>query len=116
MAEVEFLFDYGSPTSYLAYTQMPGLAARTGATAIYRPILLGAVFKATGNHSPAEIPAKSVWVYRDLDRYAAPIRRAACAEPVFPDQHAADDARRGRCGYAGPADPLFRRNIPRYAG
>ena len=32
MASIEFFFDYGSPASYLAYTQMPGLAERTGAS------------------------------------------------------------------------------------
>ena len=46
---VEFFFDYGSPFSYLADTQLPTLAQRTGATIVYRPMLLGAVLKETGN-------------------------------------------------------------------
>ena len=50
---VEFFFDYGSPYSYLANGLLPGLRERTGAEIVYRPMLLGGVFKATGNHSPA---------------------------------------------------------------
>jgi len=75
---VDFYFDYGSPTSYLAYTQMPGLAARTGAKVNYLPILLGGVFQATGNRSPVEIAAKGKWMQQDLqyfaDRYKVPYR------------------------------------------
>jgi 2-hydroxychromene-2-carboxylate isomerase len=63
---VEFFFDVGSPYSYLAYKALPAIAARTGATIAYRPMLLGGVFKATGNHSPAEIPAKGRWTSQDL--------------------------------------------------
>jgi 2-hydroxychromene-2-carboxylate isomerase len=45
--ELEFFFDYGSPFSYLADTQLKGLAERTGARVVYRPMLLGGVFKET---------------------------------------------------------------------
>ena len=58
---LEFYFDYGSPYSYLADTQVVAIAARTGATLVRKPMLLGGVFKATGNHSPAELPLKSAW-------------------------------------------------------
>src|SRR5437764_5616007 len=47
MKEVEFLFDYGSPFSYLASLQIEGFAKRNNATIAYTPILLGAVLKAT---------------------------------------------------------------------
>jgi 2-hydroxychromene-2-carboxylate isomerase len=67
---VEFLFDFGSPTSYLAYKRLPELLARTGATVDYAPVLLGGIFKATGNASPATIPAKGRWMNTDLDRFA----------------------------------------------
>ncbi len=82
--EVEFFFDYGSPTSYLAYTQMPGLAARTGATVIYRPMLLGGVFKATGNQSPAMLAAKSAWMGQDMMRFAARYGVPFRFNPYFP--------------------------------
>ncbi len=68
---VEFYFDLGSPASYLAWTQLPGICADTGGQLVYRPMLLGGVFKATGNASPASIPAKGRYMNLDLQRYAA---------------------------------------------
>jgi 2-hydroxychromene-2-carboxylate isomerase len=68
--EVEFFFDYGSPFSYLASTQLPGLAARSGASIVYRPMLLGAVLKATGNSSPMTVPAKGRYMGHELERWA----------------------------------------------
>ena len=70
MKAVEFLFDFGSPTSYLAYKRLPRIAARHGARIQYTPILLGAVFKATGNVSPATVPAKARYMNQDLQRFA----------------------------------------------
>jgi 2-hydroxychromene-2-carboxylate isomerase len=54
MASVEFHFDFGSPNAYLAHRVIPAIEARTGARFRYVPVLLGGVFKATGNRSPAE--------------------------------------------------------------
>jgi 2-hydroxychromene-2-carboxylate isomerase len=51
---VEFHFDFGSPNAYLAHRVIPAIEARTGASFRYVPVLLGGVFKATGNVSPAE--------------------------------------------------------------
>ncbi|MBI3759811.1 MAG: 2-hydroxychromene-2-carboxylate isomerase [Deltaproteobacteria bacterium] len=68
--QLEFLFDYGSPFSYLANIQLPGFAKRNGATIIYRPILLGAVLKATGNSSPMTVPAKARHFADDMRRWA----------------------------------------------
>ena len=62
---VEFYFDFGSPAAYLAWAQLPALCAKAGAAVLYKPMLLGAVFQATGNRSPAEVPAKSRYVRRD---------------------------------------------------
>jgi 2-hydroxychromene-2-carboxylate isomerase len=67
---VEFFFDVGSPAAYLAWTQLPRLAADTGASILWRPMLLGGVFKATGNSSPVAIPAKGRWLINDLKRWA----------------------------------------------
>ena len=52
--QVEFHFDFGSPNAFLAHKVIPGIAARTGASFRYVPVLLGGVFKATGNRSPGE--------------------------------------------------------------
>ena len=50
---VEFHFDFGSPNAYLSHLVIPGIEERTGVTFTYVPILLGGVFKATDNVSPA---------------------------------------------------------------
>ena len=68
--QVEFFFDYGSPFSYLADTQLAALAQRTGATIVYWPMLLGAVLKATGNASPMAVPAKGRYMGVELQRWA----------------------------------------------
>jgi 2-hydroxychromene-2-carboxylate isomerase len=50
---VEFHFDFGSPNAYLAHLVIPEIERRTGVPFVYVPVLLGGVFKATGNVSPA---------------------------------------------------------------
>lgn len=82
--EVEFYFDYGSPFSYLADTQLPELARRAGATILYRPMLLGAVLKATGNASPISIPAKGRYMGFELQRWAERYRVPFRMNPFFP--------------------------------
>ena len=54
MSAVEFHFDFGSPNAYLAHLVIPQIEQRTGAKFEYVPVLLGGVFKLTGNRSPAE--------------------------------------------------------------
>ena len=54
MAKVEFHFDFGSPNAYLAHLVIPEIEKRTGAKFTYVPVLLGGVFRLTGNRSPAE--------------------------------------------------------------
>jgi len=80
----EFFFDFGSPASYLAYTQMDGVAKRTGAEIVWRPMLLGGVFKATGNASPAMVPAKGKWMNADLARFARRYGVDFNRNPFFP--------------------------------
>ena len=67
---VEFFFDVGSPAAYLAWTQLAKLCAGAGAEVDYRPMLLGGVFHATGNHSPTTVPAKGKYMMDDLGRFA----------------------------------------------
>lgn len=52
-ARVEFIFDFGSPNAYLAHLVIPEIEQRTGVEFEYLPVLLGGVFKLTGNVSPA---------------------------------------------------------------
>ncbi|UQA56700.1 2-hydroxychromene-2-carboxylate isomerase [Polyangium aurulentum] len=70
MKTIDFFFDFSSPYSYLAATQLPGVAARTGARVAYRPIVLFGVFKATGNDMPAKVAAKGMYMAKDLERWA----------------------------------------------
>ena len=84
MKNVEFWFDFGSPASYLAWTQLPKLAAETGAAIHYKPMLLGGVFQATGNHSPATIPAKGSYIFQDFARFADDYGVPLRMNPAFP--------------------------------
>lgn len=70
MKTVDFFFDLSSPYSYLAATQVPALAARTGAEVAWKPFVLHAVFKATGNDMPARVEAKARYMLPDLERWA----------------------------------------------
>jgi len=81
---VEFYFDFGSPTSYLAYTQLPGICAETGADLVYRPVLLGGVFQATGNTSPIAVPAKGRYTLIDMTRFARRYGVPMKMNPHFP--------------------------------
>jgi 2-hydroxychromene-2-carboxylate isomerase len=52
--KVEFQFDFGSPNAYLAELALPAIERRTGVKFEYVPVLLGGIYKATNNLSPAE--------------------------------------------------------------
>jgi 2-hydroxychromene-2-carboxylate isomerase len=52
--KVEFLFDFGSPNAYLSALVIPSIEKRTGVKFEYVPVLLGGIFKLTGNSSPAD--------------------------------------------------------------
>ena len=54
MPTPRFLFDFGSPNAYLSHRVIPAIEARTGVRFTYEPVLLGGIFKATGNRSPVE--------------------------------------------------------------
>ena len=73
--DATFYFDFGSPNAYLAHRVIPGIAARTGATFHYVPVLLGGLFKLTGNQAPmlafAGIPSKLAYERREMERFIA---------------------------------------------
>lgn len=66
----EFYFDYGSPASHIAFFELRRIARETGAKIVWRPILLGAVFRAINSHSPVDIAPKGKWMMWDLTNYA----------------------------------------------
>lgn len=82
--KVEFFYDFVSPTAYLAWTQMPGLAERTGAEIVYRPMFLGGVMQTTGNRPPGTVEAKGRWMQADLERFARRYGVPYARNPHFP--------------------------------
>ena len=95
----EFFFDFGSPASYLAWTQLPAITQQAGAEIIWQPMLLGAVFKATGNQSPAMIPSKGRYMFQDLARFAKRYQVEMNFNPHFPINTIT--LMRGAAGYLG---------------
>lgn len=82
---IEFYFDFGSPTAYLAYKRLKQLEKRYACVIEYKPVLLGALFKATNNVSPAMIPAKAKYMMaHDLPRFAKRYEVAFSMNPHFP--------------------------------
>lgn len=75
MDEPVFYYDFGSLNAYLAWRLLPGIEQRTGARFEQIPVLLGGIFKATGNRSPVEayasVPAKLAYEFREIDRFVA---------------------------------------------
>lgn len=67
---IEFFYDVGSPYSYLAATQVGKLSADTGLPVVWRPILLGGVFKGSGNQAPISVPSRGPYLAKDLLRCA----------------------------------------------
>jgi 2-hydroxychromene-2-carboxylate isomerase len=71
--KVEFLFDFGSPNAFLCHRVIPAVEARTGAKFEYVPVLLGGIFKATGNQSPAtafqSVRNKPEYLRLEIDRF-----------------------------------------------
>jgi len=72
--QLEYFFDYSCPFAYLGSTRAPALAALMGASLVYRPILLGGVFRA--NDTPqrlfeAQVPPKAAHNLMDMKRWAA---------------------------------------------
>jgi len=64
--KVEFFFDINSPYTYLASLSVEQLMRDCDAELVWRPFLLGAVFKLTGNSSPMTVPAKGKYLFSDL--------------------------------------------------
>lgn len=71
----EFLFDVGGPNGYLVHRILPEFCAKTGATAVYVPVLLGGLMKATGNRPPwmvyADVPSKVAYDQLEFQRFIA---------------------------------------------
>jgi 2-hydroxychromene-2-carboxylate isomerase len=81
---LDFYFDVGSPSSYLAWTQLPEICKSHAADLVYKPMLLGGVYQATGNASPATIPVKGRYTQMDYERHARRYGVPFRGNPHFP--------------------------------
>jgi len=83
-APLDFYFDFSSPYGYFASREIEGLAARHGRTVVWRPILLGAVFKVTGQGPLLLQPLRGPYATRDLERTARLLKAPFRLPTVFP--------------------------------
>ena len=67
---IEFFFDFSSPYGYFAIDKIESLARKQGREAVWKPIMLGAAFKKTGNVPLAEQPIKGDYCKHDWERMA----------------------------------------------
>jgi 2-hydroxychromene-2-carboxylate isomerase len=128
MSKVEFHFDFGSPNAYLAHLVIPEIEQRTGAKFEYVPVLLGGVYKLTGNRSPGRPrrhqnkPTKGL---RVGTLHQAPwhhILPAQSSSRSIPDDHAGCH-RSAEAGGSSAMSGIYRHvwsgkssTIPRYCG
>ena len=73
MAQIEFLFDFGSPNAYLVHKVVPSIEARIGERFVYKPVLLGGLFKLAGSKPPMvafkEAPSKLAYEGKEMERF-----------------------------------------------
>ena len=84
MKRIEFFYDYASTYSYLAHLEIEALATRRQAELVFRPMVLGFVFKATGNSMPASVPAKATYLMADVGRWVRHLGLPFRTPSVFP--------------------------------
>ena len=90
---LDFYFDFGSPTAYLAHKRLGQLSARYAVDVNYKAMLLGGVFKATGNTSPVSRSGERA--LHDGARstaFCASLSGRVKSQPLLSDQHAQPDA------------------------
>jgi len=110
--KIEFCFDFGSPTAYLAHKRLQQLREQYDLSVDYIPVLLGGIFKATGNTTPVAIPAKGKYMLeQDLPRFARRYGVELVFNPYFPINtlglmRAAIAAKRLQC-FDQYVDPVF---------
>lgn len=88
MAEIDYYYDFGSPNAYVAHKVLPGIAAEAGVTLNYKPILLGGLFKITGNQPPmvafANISGKTAHMQQQMARFLKRYQIPFNWNPNFP--------------------------------
>ena len=87
MRALEFFFDYSSPWTYMAFTRVDALCRESGATLIWKPFYVAAVFRAV-NHNVGDmrarpVPAKLAYYSLDMQRWAARLGIRIARPPVY---------------------------------
>ena len=104
MAKLEYFFDYVSPFSYLADTQLGGIAERTKAEIVYRPFFLGGVMQASQNSPPVTVPNKGKYLFADITRWRQRYGVEVNPNPHFP----VNTLNAMRAAIAALGEPRFR--------
>jgi 2-hydroxychromene-2-carboxylate isomerase len=81
---LDFHFDFVSPYSYLAWTQIHALAERAGRAVRPRPTLFAGLLASSGGRGPAEIPLKRVYIFKDVVRNARVLGVPLAPPPTHP--------------------------------
>ncbi len=81
---ITFYFDFGSPTSYLAYKRLQQVRDKYDVEISPKPVLLGGIFQGAANSSPAFVPLKGAWMNIDMRRYAERYGVEFQPNPFFP--------------------------------
>ena len=88
MQAIEFYYDFGSPKSYFVHKLLPGIAEKYKVTMVWKPILLGGVFKLTNNQSPMEmfkdVQGKLAYDKHETTRFVKRHNLAYQPNPYFP--------------------------------
>ena len=88
MSSIEFYYDFGSPNAYLVNCVLPGIAARHSKNLIYKPMLLGGVFKATNNRAPmqtyGDVRNKLPYLGLEMQRFCERFGTSFAMNPHFP--------------------------------
>ena len=86
MPRLEFWYEFASNYSYLSAMRISDLAAKAGIEVVWRPFLLGPIFKSQGwNTSPFNLyPAKGRYMVRDMQRLASDRGLPFVMPPTFP--------------------------------
>ena len=73
MAILDFYYDFGSPNAYFAWKALEGVTERTGLDVIMHPVLIGGIFKSTGNQPPwqafGNVPSKMKYMQLEIQRF-----------------------------------------------
>jgi len=105
---IDFYFDFSSPYGYLAAQAIDAIAEKHGREVVWKPILLGILFKTTGQQPLAGIPLKGPYMIRDLDRSARRLGVPFVMPKAFPFMSVA--AARA-CYYLGDKDSALAKRL-----